>query len=93
MTGINDRLPSARVTASTHENGVVLLHTGTGVLFEANRTGSRIWQGLERHVPIDEIAADISRTYGITQATALEHTGRFLADLERHGLIERSARR
>src|SRR5262245_53188742 len=81
--------PHKHVSASIHDNGVVLLHTTKGKLFASNLTGARIWQGLERALPLDDIAAEISRHYRIPHETARVHTTQFLAELERQRLIER----
>ncbi|HEY9403397.1 MAG TPA: PqqD family protein [Pyrinomonadaceae bacterium] len=75
--------------ASLHDGGVVILHTGAGCLFTANRTGARIWRGVERQLPLEAIAEEISGEYKIARTTAREHTARFLAVLERHTLIRR----
>jgi hypothetical protein len=77
--------------ASIHEDGIVILHSRYGRLFTGNRTGARIWRGIERQLPFEAIADDLSREYQIAGATAREHTARFLAELERHNLIERGA--
>jgi hypothetical protein len=81
--------PHRHVSASIHDDGVVLLQTAKGKLFASNHTGARIWQGLERALPLDDIAADISRQYRIPHDTARDHATRFVAELERQRLIER----
>jgi coenzyme PQQ synthesis protein D (PqqD) len=75
--------------ASFHDDGVVILHTGTGRLFTANRTGSRIWRGVEQQLPLEAIAKGISDEYQVARSTAHEHTICFLAALERQVLIHR----
>lgn len=77
--------------ASFHDDGIVILHTGKGSLFTSNETGSRIWRGVERQLPLEAIAEQISGEYQIAQTTAREHTVCFLAALERHTLIQREA--
>jgi hypothetical protein len=77
--------------ASFHDDGIVILHTGKGSLFTSNETGARIWRGVERQLPLEAIAEEISGEYNIARTTAREHTGRFLAELERHKLIRREA--
>lgn len=77
--------------ASFHDDGIVILHTGKGRLFTSNETGARIWRGVERQLPVEAIAEEISDEYNIARTTAREHTGRFLAELERHKLIRREA--
>jgi hypothetical protein len=83
--------PTKDVAASIHDFGVVLLHTVKGRLFASNHTGARIWQGLERRLPVQTIAAEISREYRIPHETALDHLMRFLAELEGQRLVERRA--
>ena len=75
--------------ASFHDDGVVILHTGSGRLFTSNGTGARVWRGVERQLPLEAIAEEISGEYNIASATAREHAARFLAELERHTLIQR----
>ena len=77
--------------ASFHDDGIVILHTGKGSLYTSNGTGARIWRGVERQLPLEAIAEEISGEYNIARTTAREHTGRFLAELERHNLIQREA--
>ena len=78
-------------TASFHDDGIVILHTGKGRLFTSNGTGARIWHGVEQQRSLEAIAEEISSAYKIARTTAREHTARFLAELERHQLIYREA--
>ena len=75
-------------TASIHEDGLVILHVPSGRIFTSNQTGARVWQCLERQLPLEAIAAEISRHYGIDRGSAREDAARFLAELERNGLTE-----
>lgn len=77
--------------ASFHDDGIVILHAGKARLFTSNGTGARIWRGVERQLPLEAIAEEISGEYQIARATAREHMVRFLAELERHKLIQREA--
>lgn len=79
-----------QVAASIHDDGVVLLHTGSGRLFASNRTGARIWEALERSVPVPAIATGITDCYGIPHEKAAREVACFLEQLEHHGLLERS---
>ena len=78
-----------QAVASIHDDGIVILHTGNGRMFTANTTGARVWSGIERHLQLESIAAEISTAYEITRMTAREHALCFLAELERHALIQR----
>ena len=75
--------------ASFHDDGVVILHTGRGSLFSANRTGARIWRGIEQQLSLEAIANGISDEYQVAPRTAREHMLSFLTALERQTLIRR----
>jgi hypothetical protein len=80
---------SSEAAASIHDDGIVILHTRTGRLFTANRIGARIWRCIEQKSSFEAIAEKISNEYQIALTTAREHTAHFLAELERHSLVER----
>ena len=80
---------SPEAAASFHDYGIVILHTGKGTLFTANRTGARIWRGIEQQLSLEAIANGISDEYQVGPRTAREHTICFLAELERQTLIQR----
>jgi len=82
-------LPVGR--ASIHPDGAVFLNVGSGVIFKSNRVGSRIWQGLQNRETPAEMAAQISREYGVPEEQAAEDTAHFLAQLETEGFLARSA--
>jgi hypothetical protein len=75
------------LSVSHHDDGLVALDPKSGNVFAANRLGALIWKQLEQRVPVDNIAAEISRTYRIGPALALDDLCRFLADLQRRGLL------
>ena len=78
-------------TASFHDDGIVILHTGRGCLFTANRIGARIWRGVEQQVQLEKIAEEISGEYQINLTTAREHMDHFLAQLQKQKLIRKEA--
>lgn len=77
--------------ASSHDDGIVILHTGKGCLFSSNETGARIWRGVENQLSLQAIAEEISSEYQIAPNIAHQHTVNFLAELERQDLIQREA--
>ncbi len=79
--------------SSFHNDGLVILHAGSGRLFTSNETGARIWRGIEQQLPLETIAKEISGAYRIPGATAREHTFNFLAALEQQALIKREVAR
>ena len=80
---------SPEASASAHGDGIMILHTGKGTLFTANRTGARIWRRIEQQLSLEVIANGISDEYQVAPRTAREHTTCFLAELERQTLIQR----
>ena len=75
--------------ASFHDDGVVILHTGKGSLFSANKTGARIWRGVAQQRSFETIVDEISDEYQIARTTARMHTLDFLTALERQALVQR----
>jgi UDP-N-acetylglucosamine transferase subunit ALG13 len=76
-------------TASTHDDGIVILHAGNGRLFTSNEAGARIWRGIEQRRSFEGIVDEISKAFQIAGATARVHTLNFLAALEHQALITR----
>ena len=81
------------LSVSVHDNGLVALDPRSGLVFTATRIGARIWKHLEERASLEGIASEISRAYRIDRATALGDTCRFLADLQRLGLLRTGAAR
>ncbi len=80
---------SPEATASTHDDGIVILHTGKGRVFSSNKSGALIWRGIEQRRSLDGIVAEISGEFQIAGTTARTHTLNFLAALEQHALVQR----
>lgn len=82
---------SPEATASVHDDGVVILHLGSGRFYTCNGTGAPIWRAIEQHLSLEAIAEEISNAYQIALTTARQHTVRFLDELELHELIQQEA--
>lgn len=80
---------NSEAAASFHDDGVVILHVGKGSLFRANKTGARIWRGVEDQQSLDSIIDEISGEYQIARTTARMHALDFLTALERQALVQR----
>ena len=76
-------------TASTHDDGIVILHTGKGRVFSSNKIGALIWRGIEQRRSLDGIVKEISGEFQIAATTARAHAIKFLAALEQQSLITR----
>ena len=79
---------SPEATASAHDDGIVILHTGNGRVFSANQSGALIWRGLEQRRSLDGIVEEICREFQIAGTTARVHMLNFLAALEQQTLIQ-----
>jgi len=83
--------PAAEVTASPHDDGLVILHIPTGRIYRCNRVGSRIWEGLAGGLDPSSISMEVSREYGVAESLVQTHTTRFVNELERCGFVTRAA--
>ena len=77
------------VSASMHDTGIVILHTGSGSLYSSNSSGARIWRGIEQKLPLEAIAGEISYEFQIAGPDARAHVDRFVTALEQRELIQR----
>ena len=73
--------------AAIDEEGIVLFHLSTGVIFRANRIGSRIWQGLAGGLTPKMIAAALSSEYGVPVERVEQDAAAFIADLKAHRFL------
>lgn len=78
-------------TASAHDHGIVIFHTGKGRVFSSNKTGALIWLAIQQRRSLEAIAEEISNEFQVAATTARLHTLNFLAALEQQALIEREA--
>ncbi len=93
MTSLNLNQTWARISSGTavafDDHGIVILDARGGRLFRSNGVGAAIWHSIDRRLPFEAIVDSICQQYQIARAGAREHTARFVAELERHGLIVR----
>lgn len=80
---------SADVRAVVEGGSLVVLHVGRGILYKANSTGARVWQGLAGNRPRRSIAKDLSLEFGVPQEVVEKDIDEFVADLESNGLLDR----
>ena len=81
--------PNVCVRMSVHGEGAVFLHVHDARLFVTNPVGADIWNGLERQLNSDAIAAELHERYGASRETTRAHVIRFIRELECAGLAER----
>jgi hypothetical protein len=80
---------SPEVRASLHENGLALLHIGSGQVFLANQVGARTWQGISAGKSIAAISSELSHEYGLCPDQVRNDAEEFVAQLEQRGLVKR----
>ena len=80
--------PASQVLFQDLDAEVVLLNLTSGVYFGAGGVGARVWNLLRDGKSTDEIVAQVVREYDTTPDRAAADVAAFLADLERHQLVE-----
>lgn len=67
----------------------VLLNLKTGVYFGLDHVGTRVWQLLEKHETLSEIAAAIVAEYDVDEARCADDLLALIAEMEERGLVHR----
>jgi hypothetical protein len=80
--------PGPHVLFQDLDAEVVLLNLSSGVYYGAGGVGSRVWKLLLEGKTTEEIVAQVVREYDTTPDRASADVAAFLADLERHQLVE-----
>jgi hypothetical protein len=83
-----------RENGVTHENidgEVIAVDLTTGCYFSLTGVAAEVWTMLSTPAPVDGIAAALRARYPDCPADAERHVAAFLADLERRGLVSRTA--
>lgn len=80
------------VTARSHPGGAVFLHSGRGLVFSCNEAGARIWESLREGRPVEEIALDLARKYGVPTETTKRDALRFIGQMVTAGIVRREGR-
>ena len=78
------------VTVRAHGEGAVFLHNARGVVYSCNRVGAQLWAGLRDGRALAAIAEGVAQEYGVSVETVTRDADRFVADLERAGILVRA---
>ena len=81
------RACAEHVVASPHEKGLVLLNVLNGRVFACNGVGSRLWQGISSGQSLNASVAALSAEYAVDPEVIRRDAIRFLAELEKQGLV------
>jgi len=77
--------------ASVHEGGLVILDNSRGRLYSSGPAGALIWRCIEQRLSLEAIAEALNADFHVEPTMALEHTVRFVEQLQANGLVERRA--
>ena len=75
------------VRSSVSENGLVLLHISSGLVFTANQTGARIWSEIAQGTCPDLVGRGLSQEYGLPVEQTTQDVTRFVGELVAQGLL------
>lgn len=78
---------SPEVLTTPIGDSLMLLDLGSGVYYELEGVGSRIWQLLAEQTTPSEVAHQISVEYGISEASAADDLVDLLNELSASGLL------
>jgi hypothetical protein len=81
--------PRAGVRSAELDGRIVVFNDRTGRVRSLNATGSVVWPHLDGTCSVADLAAAISDELGVDHATAHADVREFVADLLRHGFVER----
>jgi hypothetical protein len=69
------------------QDGLAVLHTGRGLMFQSNAIGARIWEALAQQKPASRVAEELMQRYGIPAQQAEYDVARFISQLQSAGLL------
>jgi hypothetical protein len=75
------------VRSTVSENGLVLLHIGSGLVFTANQTGARIWSEITQGACPATVGRGLSREYGAPIEQTTRDVAQFVSELVARGLL------
>ncbi len=80
-------IDSKNVTHETIDGEVVAICLRSGYYYSITGTGGKVWDLLVLGLSVEQIIKELQILYAVDAQVALEDLSRFLADLEREGLI------
>ncbi len=79
--------PADNVLWEEVEGEFVLLKLDQGNSYRLNRTGGRVWEGIVKRLPPEDIAAVLSEDSSNPDSSHLQDVERFLSELQAEGLV------
>jgi hypothetical protein len=80
--------PAPHVRSNISHDGLILLDITTGQIFSANPIAARIWNGLERGLPLTDIIQGIACDTGTDPLVVERDATEFLNTLKLRALVE-----
>jgi hypothetical protein len=78
---------SNTVRSTVTKDGMVLLDTSTGKIFNSNAVGARIWLKLQDGLDLDTITEQISAEFSVASSRVLPDVSAFFEALKANGLL------
>jgi hypothetical protein len=75
------------VRASIHDDTLVLLHIGRGIVYKANSTGALVWKIITGLDSREHVTESLVKQYNAPEQQIRQHIGEFIATLSGQGLI------
>lgn len=72
------------------DDGIMMMDIDSGLYFDVDAIGGRIWSLLEEPATLDAICASLAEDYEVDPATCAHETMEFLGELLEKGLIQRA---
>jgi hypothetical protein len=83
----NGLRPSASVSATDTQDGIVLFDFEEGMTFPLDTVGTIIWKSIEQGSDLSEIAAQIARTFNVPLEKASTDVNEFVQQLRKNKLL------
>ena len=65
----------------------VLLNIESGLYFKMDKTGTRIWDIIEKQIPVSDICSTLMAEYDVNKEMCEDHVLQFLNSLQEKGLL------
>jgi len=75
------------LTAAHIESELVIMHIGSGTLFQLNRIAARVWNALDAPITVGALYARIQEQFEVSPETCRADVGELLGELEAQGVV------
>jgi hypothetical protein len=76
-----------RVVYQTIDNETIIIDFDNGAYYSAEAAGAEIWEGIAKHLPVDQIVRTVAQHYAGAEQEIQSGVGQFIDALQRESLI------